>query len=43
MYVHLPDDSPRKQKGMKALGAVARWVEAIEAAGEIEKGGGWVD
>ena len=34
VYVHLPDDSPRKQKGMNALGAAARWVEAITAAWE---------
>ena len=37
VYVHLPDDSPRKQKGMAALGAAARWVEAIEAAWEIRE------
>ena len=43
VYVHLPDDSPRKQKGMNALGAAARWVEAIEGAGKIEKSGGWVE
>ena len=36
VYVHLSDDSPRKQKGMAALGAAARWVEAIKAAWEIE-------
>ena len=43
MYVHLPEDSPRKQKGLNALGAAARWVEAIEAAWEIEDGGNYVD
>ena len=43
VYVHLPDDSPRKQKGMNALGAAARWVEAIEGAGKIESSGGWVE
>ena len=35
VYVHLSDDSPRKQKGMAAIGAAARWVKAIEAAWEI--------
>ena len=35
VYVHLSDDSPRKQKGMAAIGAAARWVKAINAAWEI--------
>ena len=32
VYVHLSDDSPRKQKGMAAIGAAARWVKEINAA-----------
>ena len=35
VYVHLSDDSPRKQKRMAAIGAAARWVKAINAAWEI--------
>ena len=37
VYVHLSDDSPRRQKGMAAIGAAARWVTVIEAAWKIEE------